>query len=83
MDNQPRYIVMTSRAAVPGPRRTYDAPRVALVEIEPGFVGTPAAISARVPGVRRIVRDYGTDASGSGAAAANALKARMEAQVSA
>jgi hypothetical protein len=79
----PRYVIMTTRAAVPGPRRQYDAQRTALVEVEPGFQGTPAAISARAAGVRRIVCDYGTDASGSGAVAAGALKARLEAQAAA
>lgn len=76
---QTRYIVMTAPVVVPGTARRYTGQRVALVEVEPGFAGVPAAISARARGVRRIVQDYGTDASGSGAAAANRLRARLEA----
>lgn len=74
-----RYIVMTARAAVPGNRRTYDGQRVALVEVDGAFNGTPAAISERAPGVRRIIRDYGLGGA-QAVVAAEAMKTRLEAQ---
>jgi ribosomal protein L11 methylase PrmA len=64
---------MTAPVSVPGARSIYVSQRAALVELEPGYTGRPEAISARLPGVRRVI-DFGT---GSGAlAAANAALAR-------
>ena len=53
----PRYIVMTS--AAPMPRSCWGKyRRVALVELEPGFEGTPRMISPRARGVARIVHTW-------------------------
>jgi hypothetical protein len=72
----PQYAVLTTNVSVPGARRSYAAQRVALIEVEPGFRGTPSAISTRVAGVRRVVRDFGTGQQA--VIAAEQLKARLE-----
>ncbi len=52
-----RYIVQTAAACMPGCcKGTYR--RVAVLELEPGFEGTPKMISSRARGVRRVVATW-------------------------
>lgn len=77
MSNTSRYIVISQPIHVPGALRATAGQRVALVEVEPGYRGTPQTISVRTPGVRRIAGEW----NGTGiepALAANRLKARLE-----
>lgn len=53
----PRYIVMTSSARSPAAKRWSGYRNIALVELQPGYNGTPRMISARARGVASIV-DY-------------------------
>lgn len=64
MSNKPRYAVLTQPVNVPCQRRTVTGLRVALVEVAPGFQGTPRTIREGAPGVSRIVRDYGLASAG-------------------
>ena len=52
-----RYIVMTAAARMPASCKGRYA-RVAVVELEPGFTGSPKMISERARGVRRIVETW-------------------------
>ena len=54
------YITMIRSAKARGRAKAYGPYKhIALVELEPGFVGEPSMISARAKGVKRIVRDSG------------------------
>lgn len=58
-NNAPRFIVMTATAQVPSRmRRNGSYKRVAVIEIEAGFEGTPSMISERARGVARIVETW-------------------------
>ena len=49
------YITMTSSCNSPAGKRWSGYRNIAIVEVEPGFDGTPKMISERARGVRRIV----------------------------
>lgn len=56
-ETKSRFIVMTSTAKMPNSCCGKYC-RHAVVELEPGFDGTPAMISARANGVARIVETW-------------------------
>lgn len=57
MSNTTNFIVITAAAKMPSSCWGRYA-RVAVVELEPGFVGRPAMISERARGVRRVVTTW-------------------------
>lgn len=54
----PRYIIMTATAQMPRAKTFGVYKRVAVVELEPGFEGTPKMISERARGIARIVESW-------------------------
>lgn len=74
------FIIMSSSAKVAGKARQFGRYRhVAVVEIEPG--ATPAMISERARGVRRIVWDSGAVSVGKTAKSAYARAQREAAEL--